>query len=140
MPSDPIISFCGDNCSECPRYVATVNNDINALKEFAELWFRLGFRPKVVNPEEIKCHGCSKTIYCSNDINNCENLSNKMNCGECDLFPCDKIETVFQKTDRTESVCKEKCSDSEYEILKKAFFSKRQILDEINNKYRKSSK
>ena len=68
------VSFCGDVCSECPRYVATIANDDNALKSFAELWFKLGFRPKVIDPEEIKCLGCTKEMACSNGINNCEHL------------------------------------------------------------------
>jgi len=134
------ISFCGDVCSECPRYIATINNDINALTEFAELWFRLGFRPKVVDPEEIKCYGCNKTMTCSNGINNCEHLSNINNCGECDHFPCDKINAVFQKTDNTNKTCREKCSESEYEILTRAFLNKRQILSEINRNHRNNGK
>ncbi len=130
------ISFCGDVCTECPRYVATIENDYNALKSFAELWFKLGFRPKVVDPEKIKCLGCSKDMACSNGINNCERLKSIMNCGECDSFPCEKINTVFEKTDIVNKTCKDKCTVSEYNVLCKAFFMKRQILTEINEKKR----
>jgi len=134
------ISFCGDVCSECPRYVATIGNDTNALKSFAELWFKFGFRPKVVDPEEIKCLGCNKEMSCSNGINDCEHLENIMNCGECDRFPCEKINAVFEKTETVNKSCKDKCTESEYIVLHKAFFMKRQILTEINRKHRNKHK
>ena len=134
------ISFCGDVCTECPRYVATIANDTNALKSFAELWFKFGFRPKVVDPEEIKCLGCNKEMVCSNGINDCEHLENIMNCGECDRFPCEKINTVFEKTETVNKSCKDKCTESEYIVLRKAFFMKRQILTEINRKHRNKHK
>lgn len=134
------ISFCGDICTECPRYVATIANDVNALKSVAELWFKLGFRPKVVDPEEIKCLGCSKEMACSNGINDCEHLATIMNCGECDSFPCEKINAVFEKTDTVNKTCKDKCTVIEYNVLHKAFFMKRQILTEINRKKRNKTK
>jgi hypothetical protein len=134
------VSFCGDVCSVCPRYIATMANDNNALISFAELWFKLGFRPKVVDPEEIKCLGCRKEMACSNGINDCEYLKTIMNCGECDIFPCEKINTVFEKTDTIDKTCKDKCSEIEYNVLRKAFFIKRQILEEINRKHRNKNK
>ncbi|MFQ3579922.1 MAG: DUF3795 domain-containing protein [Bacteroidales bacterium] len=134
------ISFCGDVCTECPRYVATIANDNIALKSLAELWFKLGFRPKVVDPEEIKCLGCSKEMACSNGINDCEHLETIMNCGECDNFPCEKINAVFEKTDTVNKTCKDKCTEIEYNGLRKAFFMKRQILTEINRKHRNKNK
>lgn len=130
------ISFCGDVCTECPRYVATMANDNNALKSFAELWFRLGFRSKVADPEEMKCFGCNREKVCSNGINNCNHLETIINCGECNTFPCEKINAVFEKTETAYKTSKDKCSEIEYDVLKKAFFMKRQILTEINRKHR----
>jgi hypothetical protein len=134
------ISFCGDVCSACPRYVATITNDKNALKNFSKLWFKLGFRPKVVDPEEIKCLGCNKDMACSNEINNCIHLKSIKNCGECDHFPCKKINAVFEKTDTTSKICKEKCTESEYKVLCTAFFMKQQILTKINKEHRNKNK
>ena len=136
MEKKPIISFCGDVCTECPRYIATLNNDAEALLSFAGLWYRLGFRPKVVEPEEIKCHGCNRNMVCSNGINDCEHLKHISNCGECDLFPCDKINAVFMKTDDTMEKCRQKCTENEFLMLERAFLRKRQILTEINEKHR----
>jgi hypothetical protein len=140
MPTNHKISFCGDNCSECPRYIATVTNDTKALTDLAELWFRLGFRPNVVNPEEIRCNGCNRNMPCSNGINDCRHLDNINNCGECDYFPCGKIDAVFQKTDKINETCMVKCTESEYQILQRAFLMKRQILTEINKNHRIENK
>jgi len=37
------IGFCGDNCSDCPRYAASASNDFIKLKEAALLWRRVGW-------------------------------------------------------------------------------------------------
>ena len=50
------ITLCGDNCIECPRYNAHSEAE---LKRVAELWYRVGWRDKVVTNEEITCSGCS---------------------------------------------------------------------------------
>lgn len=134
------IAFCGDVCPECPRYIATQSNNILEFKKIAELWCRLGFRDKLISPEELKCTGCSKDIDCAHQLNNCEYSNGKSSCGECDLFPCDKINAAFQKTEKIKEICRTKCTDSEYEILNKAFLMKRQILAEINANYKNTKK
>ena len=134
MPEEEIISFCGDVCSECPRYKATQRNDIEKLEALSNLWFRLGFRDKLVDVEDIKCNGCNKNKDCSHNINNCEHLIGKNNCGECNYFPCTKIERVFQKTELIDEICREKCTNFEYNELAKAFLIKRQVLTSINIK------
>jgi hypothetical protein len=65
-------------------------------------------------------------------------LDNINNCGECGNFPCDKINMVFQKTDAINKICKNRCTDDEYNNLSKAFLMKRQILTEINENYKKN--
>jgi len=79
-------------------------------------------------------------IACSNGINDCEHLKTIMNCGECDRFPCEKINAVFEKTDSVNKSCKDKCTEREYIVLRKAFFMKRQILTDINVKHRNKNK
>ncbi len=122
------IGICGDVCSECPRYTATLANDQGRLVEFAELWHRLGFRETVVSPESLRCSGCSRDMACANGVNRCEQLGDGNNCGECDNFPCETIGLVFSKTDELDSICREKCSESEYEMLSRAFLRKRELL------------
>jgi hypothetical protein len=136
MKESSIIAVCGDVCSECPRYKATKANDINKLAEVAELWFRLGFRDKIVNPSGLRCNGCSKENACAHSVNNCEHLNGSSNCGKCDYFPCKKINMVFKRTDQVNELCKAQCTDDEYEELCKAFLMKRQILEESNKHYK----
>ena len=136
--NDQIISICGDLCSECPRYLATLKKDMAALEKIAELWYRLEFRNNIVSTEEIKCNGCNKEKFCSHGLNNCEHLKNKVNCGECDKFPCKKINKVFEKTDVVKKICIEKCTNNEYMELSRAFLLKREILTEINYYNKKS--
>ncbi len=125
------ISFCGDICSLCPRFIATQKNDENELTRVAELWFKLGFRDTIVSNDEIRCNGCTKERYCAHSINSCEFLDDKKNCGECDHFPCDKIAAVFEKTQNYAISCRNKCSEKEYEQLYQAFFMKADILTSI---------
>ncbi len=58
------ITLCGDNCIYCPRYNAKTDDE---LFEAAELWYRIGWRDRLVSKEEIKCDGCSshKKMYIS---------------------------------------------------------------------------
>lgn len=133
MENKQIVSFCGDLCSECPRFMATQASDMAKLKELAELWFRLGFRTDIVGVEEIKCTGCSKAKPCSYEINNCIYIHDLNNCGECKLYPCAKINLVFEKTDKVDEICKAKCSTEEYAQMKKAFLMKREVLNEKAN-------
>jgi hypothetical protein len=128
------LGICGDICSECPRYIATRNNDMVELEKVAELWFRMGFRNSIVSPEELICNGCSKELDCAHKINNCEHLAGKTNCGECDIYPCKRLNVIFEKTDKFAWICRKKCSDSEYLQLEKAFFNKRKILNEANKR------
>jgi hypothetical protein len=129
---EPIISVCDDVCSECPRYTATINNSIEELQNVALLWYRLGFRDRVVGVEEIKCTGCNKKPDCGYGLTTCEHLTDKANCGECEFFPCPKFDEVFRKSDMGDEICKSKFSLSEYDQFKRAFFMKKEILTNIH--------
>jgi hypothetical protein len=132
MGNEYKIGFCGDVCSECPRYIATMANDISELEKIAELWYRLGFRDQILPPDQLKCLGCERNKPCSHGITSCEHLNGIGNCGECPVFPCLKIDTVFQKTDHGFSICKDRCSESEFDRLFKSFYMKEEILTEIH--------
>jgi hypothetical protein len=130
---EPIISVCGDVCSECPRYNATINISIEELQNVALLWHRLGFRDRVVDIEEIKCSGCNKKPDCGYGLTTCEHLTDKANCGECELFPCSKFDEVFTRSDKGDEICKLHCNADEYSVLKRAFFNKKEILTNIHH-------
>lgn len=129
---ETIIAVCGDVCSECPRYIATKSKQIDELEKVATLWHKLGFRDHVVSMEEIKCAGCKKKPACGYGLTSCEHLNGIENCGECEFFPCSNLESVFMKSDKGDEICRLRCSTEEYGILKKAFFSKNEILTDIH--------
>lgn len=56
-------------------------------------------------------------------------------CGKCENYPCEKVLKVFEQTESFAKKIKEKCSREEYECLKKAFFSKKERLDEVNREW-----
>ena len=62
------ITLCGDNCSECPRYLAKTEDELKAV---AQLWYRVGWRDKIVSNDEIKCFGCSSHKKCTYQLFYC---------------------------------------------------------------------
>ena len=124
---EQIITPCGDDCSICPKYTAQT---LEESKKVAELWYKVGWRDKVASPKEMKCLGCSSHKSCGYGLIDCLKERNIQKCNQCDDFPCDKINKMLQKTKEYENRCRELCSDTEFMILKKAFFEK-----EANLKY-----
>ena len=120
-----IITPCGDNCSVCPKYTAQTPEE---LQKVAELWYRVGWRDKIVSPEEMKCSGCSSHKTCSYGLIDCIKQKKVTRCNQCPDFPCDKINTMLETTRQYENRCRELCSDEEFAILKKAFFEKEENL------------
>ena len=133
MSTNLKVTICGDVCTECPRYIATQENDTTSLEKIAELWYKLGLRDKILPADELKCFGCTKDKFCTHQLNKCVHLTNKNNCGECDIFPCDKINTVFSKTEDFAKTCKQICTAEEFQSLEKAFLLKKKILVQIHN-------
>lgn len=92
---EPIIAYCGINCSECDAYKATANNDDALRTKVAAEWSKMyGFD---CQPEQINCVGCLATEgvqigHCSEcNIRLC-GLSKKVaNCGHCEAYACDQL-------------------------------------------------
>lgn len=125
-----VIAFCGNNCSYCPRYLATQSGDPQELHKVAVLWEKCGYRDRVVSNEEISCHGCSITNWCRYDVADCMK-DGIANCGKCRKYSCDKIQAAFERTRSFEAKIREACSETEYQQLKKAFYEKKENLDRI---------
>lgn len=123
------LAACGDDCNFCPRYLATRADDVERLKEAAELWLRLGLRDALPSADDMVCHGCSTVAYCSNGIRECAQARGVDNCGQCERYPCQTVEVAFQKAAECAKHAKQVCSKEEYEMLDRAFFSKRQNLE-----------
>ncbi len=128
-----LIGFCGDNCALCPRYIATKSGDIHHLEKVRDLWVKVGWRDAATSPEEVACSGCTSVKSCRYDnVRICARDKGITNCGECIDYPCREIIKVFEKTKSYERKCKRVGSPSEYQILNKAFFLKKQTLDAIH--------
>lgn len=119
------ITLCGDNCIECPRYNAHSEQELNAV---AELWYRVGWRDRILTNEEIQCTGCSSHKECTYQLVECTKLHNVEKCNQCKLFPCNKISDMLKRSREYQKKCKEICSAEEYAMLEKAFFDKENNL------------
>lgn len=62
------ITLCGDNCLEYPRYNALTDEELNKV---AKLWYKVGWRDRVVSNEEIRCTGCSSDKQCTYKLVDC---------------------------------------------------------------------
>ena len=119
------ISLCGDNCTECPRYNARTTEE---QKTVAELWYKVGFRDKIVSPDEIVCNGCSSHKKCTYGLVECTKNHGVKKCNQCDNFPCEKINAMLIRSKEHRVKCKEVCTIEKYEKLRKAFFEKEENL------------
>mgnify|MGYP001032291618 CR=1 FL=1 len=120
-----LITLCGDNCIECPRYNAHSEAE---LRKVAKLWYRAGWRDTVVSNEEIACTGCSSHKHCTYGLVDCTSRHGVDKCNQCKEFPCDKIEDMLERSRKYQKRCKTICSEEEYLALEKAFFEKESNL------------
>lgn len=119
------ITLCGDNCLECPRYLAKTNND---LKNIAALWYKIGWRDTIVSNDEIRCAGCSSHKKCTYKLIECINEKGVEKCNLCCDFPCQKIKDMLKRSNEYKNKCKEICTKEEYQMLEKSFFNKEENL------------
>jgi hypothetical protein len=92
---EEMIAYCGLECTKCPTFLATQNNDDAARAKTAVFYSeKFGFNLK---PEEINCDGClsdgGKLIsYCQTcKIRECCRGRGLENCTVCEDQPCDKL-------------------------------------------------
>lgn len=127
---DLILAACGNNCAACPRYVAPpYEKTEEELKRTAELWYRIGYRDRIVTPEEIACTGCKPTNQCRYRVVECCEQKGIKTCADCEAYPCALIKECFQVTVSFEPRCRAAASVTEYETLTRAFFEKESNLD-----------
>ncbi|NLT09396.1 MAG: DUF3795 domain-containing protein [Ruminococcus sp.] len=126
---DKIIAACGNDCSACPRYIAhQYEKTEDELRHTAELWLKIGYRDRIVSNDEISCTGCKPENWCRYKVVKCCEDRAISNCSECSGFPCDNMKECFAVTQSFEPKCREVCTDSEYEQMRKAFFEKERNL------------
>lgn len=127
------VGVCGDNCSYCPRYIAALSGSIEELKKVKELWVRIGLRDESFPAENLVCHGCMPEVKCAYpELRNCAAGKKISNCGLCDNYPCELVNSAYKRTRNLESVARGVCSAEEMDMLDKAFFHKKRTLDKIH--------
>ena len=131
---DAIISACGDNCTVCPRFLPKSKAE---LERTAELWYKIGYRDKILSVEEISCTGCKAENPCRYGIVKCTDAKKLKSCGECGGYPCGKILGAIEGTASFEPKIREVCTADEYAVMIKAYFEKQRNLDEINGRNKK---
>jgi hypothetical protein len=128
-----VIGVCGDNCSCCPRYIATQEGSLEALNKVKELWVRLGFRQPDSPARELACFGCGPENKCAYyEVRECAYGKGIDNCGLCQDYPCEVMDAVFEKSENIKSHASSVCASEEMDALTRAFFSKRGNLDKIH--------
>ena len=93
---EKMVACCGIVCTQCPVYLATLNDDDNARKEVAELWSKqFGFD---IKPEDANCDGCLSTggrlfNHCKTcSIRQCGKERQLNNCASCPEYACGKLQ------------------------------------------------
>lgn len=128
--NEKIIAACGNDCSACPRYTKEpYEKSEGELRHTAELWFKIGYRDHIVTNEEIACTGCKTDNWCRYHVVKCVNEKHMDHCGQCRQYPCDNIKECFKVTKSFEPLCKKVCNNEEYKMMKRAFFEKRENLE-----------
>lgn len=122
------ITLCGDNCLQCPRYIAHTEMELRAA---AELWHKIGWRDTVVSNEEIRCEGCFPGKSCTYHLSECAASHGVEKCRKCDQFPCGTVSAMLERSRAYQKECEEVCSAQEYAQLEKAFFRKEHNLKKI---------
>jgi len=93
------IVYCGFDCHECLIYKATLKADTE-YKEFVRS--KYSSKDYTLRLEDINCTGCYKDSeklfkFCKEcEIRICGIAKDIDNCGECDNYPCEKLEKAFK--------------------------------------------
>ena len=77
------LAYCCNDCNFCHRFIGTKNNNTNELKSAAEIWYKVGWRDKVLLPDEMRCFGCPSAKWCRYGIKECCGKNLIDNCGYC---------------------------------------------------------
>lgn len=120
-----LITLCGDDCLKCPRYNAKTDAELSAC---AELWFRIGWRDRILPAEEMRCGGCAPEKSCTYGMTDCTAKHGVPECNKCAEFSCGKIEELLERSRQYEKKCEEVCTPEELKALRAAFFNKENNL------------
>jgi hypothetical protein len=97
---DKIIAVCGITCSDCPAYIATVNDDDEKRRQTAEEWSKAYNAD--LKPENINCMSCLSAEgpvfhHCTQcEIRSCGMARGVENCAHCADYACDNLVKFFE--------------------------------------------
>ena len=92
---EKIVGYCGIVCTECPAFLATINNDDEARKTTADTWSK-EFNADIKS-EDINCDGCHSKkgvlfTHCTVcEIRNCGLTKEITTCADCKDYTCQKL-------------------------------------------------
>lgn len=95
-----MIAYCGLNCTECPAFIATQENDDKKRKEVAEMW--KGELNTELKAEDINCDGCLSNsgrlfLHCSQcNVRKCASEKSLDNCAHCEVDGCEKLQRLHK--------------------------------------------
>jgi hypothetical protein len=93
-----MVAYCGLMCTECPGYIATRKDDVDALKQVAEMWSKeYGGN---LTAQDCICDACitegRKIDHCSQcNIRLCAMERGVVNCAYCSDYGCQKLDDFF---------------------------------------------
>ena len=98
---DKIIAYCGLVCSDCPAYIATQADDMEALAGVAAQWSKE--YNATFTAESCICDGCTSgserlSSYAASGgcpVRVCAVGRGVINCAHCDDYGCEKITHFF---------------------------------------------
>lgn len=132
-----LTAICGDNCFYCPRYIATKTRSVEELENVKKLWVRLGLRELDFPVQDMACYGCRPENKCTYmNLRVCVQEKGVKNCGFCNEYPCELINTVFEQSEKLRFHAGNVCTQEEMHLLYKAFFSKKEYFDKIHQKHK----
>ncbi len=97
---EKMIAYCGNVCSDCGAYIATMKNDDKLRQAQAEKWTKEYNHP--FKMEDINCDGCTmatpKTLGYLNicAIRKCGMAKGVINCAYCADYSCAKTDEFFK--------------------------------------------
>lgn len=94
-----IIGTCGLICSECPAYLATINDDDDLRAKTAEHWSKIYNAD--IKAKDINCSGCRAEGVKFNHCNSCPVRLCAIdkgvdNCAFCEDYSCETLDKFVE--------------------------------------------
>jgi hypothetical protein len=91
-----LLAYCGLDCSQCPAYIATSENDTEKLKALALEWYG-----QENDATFCVCDGCTtggrKNKHCLEcGVRLCAMERGVINCAYCEDYGCETLTGLFQ--------------------------------------------